>query len=71
MDLLKIFGARLVRLRERHDMTQEGLAKKTGISVQHISNMENGHKEPCLNNMAKLGRAFNLNLSQLFQDVEL
>jgi transcriptional regulator with XRE-family HTH domain len=51
-------------------MTQEGLAKQTGISVQHISNLENGHREPCLNNMAKLGRAFDMNLSQLLQDVD-
>ena len=32
--------------------------------------VENGHKEPCLNHMAKLGKAFGLNLSQLLQDID-
>jgi transcriptional regulator with XRE-family HTH domain len=68
--LNKTFGAKIMRLRDAHGMTQEGLAKQTGISVQHISNLENGHREPCLNNMAKLGRAFDMNLSQLLQDVD-
>jgi transcriptional regulator with XRE-family HTH domain len=51
-------------------MSQEALSNKTGIGVTHISKLENGHKEPRLNNMARLGRAFGLNLSQLLQDVE-
>ncbi|WP_353064526.1 helix-turn-helix domain-containing protein [Tunturiibacter psychrotolerans] len=70
MTLQKTFGARIVRLREKHGMSQEALSNKTGIGVTHISKLENGHKEPRLNNMARLGRAFGLNLSQLLQDVD-
>jgi transcriptional regulator with XRE-family HTH domain len=53
-----------------HGMSQEALSNKTGTDVTHISKLENGHKEPRLNNMASLGRTFGLNLSQLFQNVE-
>ncbi|WP_353064527.1 helix-turn-helix domain-containing protein [Tunturiibacter psychrotolerans] len=41
-------------------MSQEALSNETGIGVTHISKLENGHKEPRLNNMATLGRAFGL-----------
>jgi transcriptional regulator with XRE-family HTH domain len=70
VSLKKTFGAKIMRLRDVHGMTQEGLAKKSGISTQHISSLENGHREPCLHNMAKLGRAFGMNLSQLLEDIE-
>ena len=43
--------------------------KKTGISVQHISNMENGHREPCLNNMAKLAKTFSVTLSEMTKGI--
>jgi transcriptional regulator with XRE-family HTH domain len=38
---------------------------KTGISTQHISNMENGKKEACLGNIARLARAFGVTISEM------
>ena len=44
--LAKEFGARLKGLRIEHGLTQEGLAKKTGLSFSAINQIENGHKFP-------------------------
>jgi transcriptional regulator with XRE-family HTH domain len=62
-NLNKAFGRRIVELRK--GMTQRQLSLKTGISTQHISNMENGHKEACLGNIARLARAFGVTISEM------
>jgi ribosome-binding protein aMBF1 (putative translation factor) len=68
--LQQTFGAKIVGLREKYGMSQEVLSQRTGIGVTHISRLENGHKEPCLKNLAKIGRAFDISLSELLQDVK-
>ena len=68
--LQRSFGARVREFRDKAGWTQEILSEKTGISVQHISNIENGHREPCLGNMSKLAKAFGLKLSELVKDVD-
>lgn len=68
-NLQRSFGRRLLELRRESEWSQEVLSEKTGISTQHISNMENGHKEPCLGNMARLARAFGVTISELMKDI--
>jgi transcriptional regulator with XRE-family HTH domain len=48
-------------------MTQERLSEITRISTVHISQLENGHREPCLGTMAKLAKAFGLTISELMK----
>ena len=54
-------------LRRGQGWSQERLSEKTGISVQHISNMENGHKEVCLENIAKLAKQFGLSVAGMLE----
>jgi transcriptional regulator with XRE-family HTH domain len=50
-------------------LTQEQLGERSGLSREHISYIENGHREPCLVNMGKLAKAFGITLSELMLDV--
>jgi transcriptional regulator with XRE-family HTH domain len=63
--LLKRFGARIVLLRREREWTQEQLAEHSGISVPHLSHLENGKREPCLLTMEKLAKAFRVDLAEL------
>jgi transcriptional regulator with XRE-family HTH domain len=64
------FGRRIRELRDKAGWTQRTLSGKTGISTQHISNIENGRREPCLGMMGDLAKAFGMNLSQLLQGID-
>lgn len=62
------FGARLRGLREDAGLTQEQLSSKTGLHVTYISGLERGRRNPTLSVLTSLARAFDLNLSELFDD---
>jgi transcriptional regulator with XRE-family HTH domain len=64
------FGRRIVVLRKERGWSQEKLGEHTGISMDHISHLENGHREPCLGTMVKLAHAFRLSMAELFQDFD-
>lgn len=48
-ELLKLLGKRLRDLRLAQDMTQQALAKASGMSVFTITQAENGHNVSMLN----------------------
>ena len=41
----KEIGKRVKIARIRADLTQEALAEKAGLSITHMSNIENGHSK--------------------------
>ena len=51
--------------RYREDMTQEELAKRTGIPRRHISEMENGKRPIGKHNARKLAEALNIDPRRL------
>lgn len=59
-----------MELRNTSGWTQRQLSEKAGISVQHVNNLENGHREPCLGTMAKLSKALGVTLPQLLQGID-
>lgn len=64
----KEFGLRLKECRVEHaGMTQEELAKASGISAMHISHFECGRRTPNLENFAKLVVALETNCENLLQ----
>jgi transcriptional regulator with XRE-family HTH domain len=68
-NLQKAFGHRLSTLRQQAGMTQLELSERTGISTQHISNIEHGHREICLANIGKVAKTFGLTPSELLKDI--
>jgi transcriptional regulator with XRE-family HTH domain len=63
------FGRRINSLREERGLTQEQISERTGLSRQHISNLENGHREACLGSIEKLAAGFALTIAELMQGV--
>jgi transcriptional regulator with XRE-family HTH domain len=50
-------------------LTQEQLGERSGLSREHISYIENGHREPCLVNMVKLAKAFGITLAEMLEGI--
>ena len=59
------FSDRLKELREKNDMTQEQLAKVSGVSPRTIQRYECGTSRPRLDAAEKLAKALNIPVDQL------
>jgi len=46
MDMRKLVGRNVERLRRAQGITQEQLAERSGFSQQYISGLENGRRNP-------------------------
>ena len=57
---------RLKVLRAEHDLTQEALAERVGVSRQAINAIETGKNEPSLTLAMKIARLFNQPVEQIF-----
>ena len=56
------------RLREREKLTQEGLAKKAGVTQGYIAQLESGlRKNPSLPARRKLARALGVPVTELLE----
>ena len=64
------FGDNLKALRKQAGMTQEELAKKTGVTRQTISAVENGDYNPTINLCVSICRALGKTLDDLFWNEE-
>lgn len=53
--------------RARHDMTQQDLAEKIGVSRQTINSIEKNRYVPSTVLALKLSQLFNLGVNELFQ----
>lgn len=67
MNLGREFGSRVRSLRRAHHFTQEGLAERSGLSVDAVRRIERGAFSPSLNTMDKLCRGFGISLRTLFE----
>ena len=52
-----LIGSRVKQFRRRVQITQEGLAEQTNLSVQYIGNLENGRKGASLNSLVAIADA--------------
>lgn len=59
------FGENLRRLREKHDMNQEDLAKQLHIKRQTISSYERGKSIPDIFMLIKIAEIFEVSLDEL------
>ncbi len=65
-----IIGDRLRALREKKDLSQGDVEKRTGLLRCYISRVENGHTVPAIETLEKLARAMEIPMYQLFYDGE-
>jgi transcriptional regulator with XRE-family HTH domain len=63
--LQKQLGRRMAELRKTRQLTQTGLAKKIGCSVEFISLVERGVNAPSVAGLEKFARAFRVEVADL------
>ncbi len=61
-------GMRIKIARIRARFTQEAIADKTGLSVVHISNIENGNAKMSLPSIVNIANALSVSVDQLLCD---
>lgn len=66
---LKPMGKRIKAARENKGLTQEQLAEKLDLSVQHISVIERGVKAPRLETFIKLANELDVNADYFLEDL--
>ncbi len=64
--LQKKLGQRIAELRKARELTQTGLAKKIGCSVEFISLVERGVNAPSVAGLEKFARALKVAVVDLF-----
>jgi transcriptional regulator with XRE-family HTH domain len=65
MDAKAILGRFVRKLREQSKLTQEQLARKTGITYQYLSGLENGRENFSIDVLESLSQALGLPLERL------
>lgn len=61
-------GKRIRESRTKQDITQQVLAKKAGITVQFLSNVENANAKASLNTIVKIANALETGVDALLCD---
>jgi transcriptional regulator with XRE-family HTH domain len=67
MALVRKVAARIKKLREERDMTQEDLAVKAGVSRGYLARVETGRHEPTLSTLEKLAKALKVKVGKLLE----
>jgi transcriptional regulator with XRE-family HTH domain len=63
-----LIGQKLRELRERKQLSQGDIEKKTGLIRCYTSRVENGHTVPTVDTLEKYARALEIPLYRLFYD---
>ncbi len=61
-------GIRIKKLREARNLTQFDLATRTGLSMQHLSNIERNHTKLSLESVVKIANALGVTTDLILCD---
>jgi transcriptional regulator with XRE-family HTH domain len=64
--LYKALGNNIKSLREKHNLTQEQLAEKSGLSLDYIGKIEVCINKPGFRSLIKISKALNIHIKELF-----
>lgn len=67
MDMRKLVGRNVRKVREKNGLTQEKLAEISGFSQQYISGLEQGKRNPTIVTIYELSQALGVNYLDLLQ----
>jgi transcriptional regulator with XRE-family HTH domain len=67
MDMRKLVGQNVKRLRDKAGMTQEEFADRSGFSQQYISDLERGKRNPTVVTLYELAQALDANHLELLK----
>jgi transcriptional regulator with XRE-family HTH domain len=65
MDMRKLVGQNLARIRRQKGLTQEELAEVSGFSQQYLSGLERGARNPTVVTLYELAQALGVNHVEL------
>lgn len=65
MDMRKLVGRNVKRVREQRDLTQEQLAEASGFSQQYISGLEHGRRNPTIITIYEIAQALGVTHEEL------
>ena len=68
-DPRRSFGAHLARLRRERGLSQESLAKLSGLHRTYVGSIERGKRNVSLRNIVKLAHALRCTPAQLVDDL--
>lgn len=57
--------------RHRNGLTQNSLSEMSKITRQFISQVESGKRQPSIFTLSNLASAYNLSLTELFQEIDI
>ncbi len=55
------------RLRAKHGLTQQALARKAGVTREYIARLETGQHDPALSTLTKLAKALKVKMTELLE----
>ena len=67
MDMRKLVGRNVLRIRKNKSITQERLAELSGFSQQYISGLEKGQRNPTVVTIYELSQALEVNYIELLK----
>lgn len=71
MNIEEQLGMRIRFLRKQKNMSQEQLSFESDINKNYISDLENGTRNPSLKVIARLAKALNVTLEELFMGIDM
>jgi len=70
MDMRKLVGRNVKRIRQDRGLTQEELAERSGFSQQYISGLEQGRRNPTIVSIYELATALGVSHMELVSPTE-
>jgi transcriptional regulator with XRE-family HTH domain len=65
--IIKKLSVRLKRIREDRGLTQEQLAKRSGVSHGYLARLEIGMHDPSLSTLTNLAKALKVSVAELVE----
>jgi transcriptional regulator with XRE-family HTH domain len=69
-NIRKKLGNRIRQLRHKKNISQEELADKCSLHRTYIGGIERGERNPSLDNLGKISKALEVELFELFRDMD-
>ena len=70
MDMRRLVGRNVKRIRQEKGLTQEQLAELSGFSQQYISGLEQGRRNPTVVSLYELATALGVSHMELVRSAE-
>ena len=65
---LQLLGRTVRRLRKQRGLSQESLAERAGMHLNHVSSIERGERNAGILSLLKLARALDVPITLLFEE---